>query len=158
MDEAAWLARRFDEHRPHLRRVAYRMLGSAGESDLAVEAAWLRLTADPQSRDNLRGWLTTVVGGVCLETLQERNRDADQGRPAPIDEHADGDRRAAPDCVGLALFVVLESLRPAERVAVVLHDMFAVPYDEIAAIVGGTPARAHALVCRARERVRGTTR
>lgn len=169
MAEPEWLADRFEQHRPHLRMVAFRMLGSARESDSAVQEAWLRLSGETQSDAvNVCAWLTTVVGGVCLDRLQGRRapRGAsnlgrhDVMRPLDpvvrIDEHHDrDDDRVPPDSVGLALFVVLESLTPAERVAFVLHDMFAVSYDEIAAIVGRTPAGAEELARRARNTVRG---
>ena len=162
MDERDWLGARFEEHRPHLRAVAYRMLGSLSEADDAVQEAWLRLSrSDASAVENLRGWLTTVVSRVCLDVLRARKarRDEPLGPhvPDPIVGH-----EASPehelllaDSVGLALLVVLETLEPAERLAFVLHDLFAVPFDEIATIVGRTPAAARQLASRARRRVQG---
>ena len=162
MEHPDWLATRFEETRPHLRRVAYRMLGSASEAEDAVQEAWLRLArADTAGVSNLGGWLTTVVARVCLDTLRAR-----RARPEePLDprglEPAAGGREGGPeqdavlaDSMGLALLVVLETLSPAERVAFVLHDLFDLPFDEIAPIVGRTPAAARQLASRARRRVR----
>jgi RNA polymerase sigma factor (sigma-70 family) len=163
MNEQDWLAERFEEHRTHLRAVAYRMLGSVSEADDAVQEAWLRLSgSEADEIENLGGWLTTVVGRVCLNMLRSRRTRAEQ----PIDEvHVpdpiisresglDPEQEALlADSVGLALFVVLESLDPAERLAFVLHDMFAVPFDEIAPMVGRSPAAARQLASRARRRV-----
>ena len=165
MDEHDWLAERFETHRSHLRAVAYRMLGSLSEAEDAVQEAWLRLSrSDASAVDNLGGWLTTVVGRVCLDMLRsraaKREESLDSRVPDPI---VTGDRAIDPeqevllaDSVGLALLVVLEALTPAERLAFVLHDMFAVPFDAIASIVDRTPAAAMQLASRARRRVRGS--
>ena len=165
MSEQAWPAPQFEEHRPHLRAVAYRMLGSVTEADDAVQEAWLRLDrAQPEGIDNLRGWLTTVVGRVCIDMLRaRRSRREDfvgEWLPEPVvgasAETDDPEQEVLlADSVGLALLVVLEMLSPAERLAFVLHDMFAVPFDEIAPIVGRTPQNARQLASRARRRVRG---
>ena len=164
MAERDWLAERFEEHRDHLRKVAYRMLGSASEADDAVQEAWLRLSrADTSGVQNLGGWLTTVVARVCLDMLRsERTRreeplDVPGAEPVPGSEGGrDPEREAVmAESVGLALLVVLENLAPAERLAFVLHDMFAVPFDEIATIVGRTPTAARQLASRARRRVQG---
>jgi RNA polymerase sigma factor (sigma-70 family) len=164
MNQSDWLATQFEEHRPHLRRVAYRMLGTVDESDDAVQEAWLRLSrADSMAIENLRGWLTTVVGRVCLDMLRARRArredSADAWLPEPIvslDDHADPEQEALlADSVGLALLVVLETLTPAERLAFVLHDMFGVPFEEIAAIVDRSPDATRQLASRARRRVRG---
>jgi RNA polymerase sigma factor (sigma-70 family) len=145
MDDHDWLAQRFEENRTHLRAVAYRMLGSLSEADDAVQEAWLRLSRSDTSRvENLGGWLTTVVGRVCLDMLRSRRsrRENPLGAhvPEPIVSRADGidpeHEALLSDSVGLALLVVLETLTPAERLAFVLHDMFAVPFEEIAPIVG----------------------
>ncbi|WP_433283087.1 sigma-70 family RNA polymerase sigma factor [Pseudonocardia xinjiangensis] len=167
MDEQDRLAQRFETHRGHLRAVAYRMLGSLGEADDAVQEAWLRLSrSDTGAVDNLAGWLTTVVARLCLDMLRSR---------AARREHPVGSRlpeRAEPfgtgvggtdpaheaqqaDAAGRALLVVLDRLAPAERVVVVLHDVFAVPFDEIAPIVARSPAAAKKLAGRARRKVRG---
>jgi RNA polymerase sigma-70 factor, ECF subfamily len=161
-----WLARRFEAHRAHLRSVAYRMLGSLTEADDAVQESWLRLSrSDTSDVANLGGWLTTVVSRVCLDMLRSRT----SRREEPLDEHlpdpiiepdtdADPERHALlADSVGIALLVVLETLNPAERLAFVLHDMFGVPFEEIAPIIDRTPASARQLASRARRRVRGTT-
>jgi len=154
----------FEESRPHLRAVAYRMLGSTSEAEDAVQEAWLRLNrADTGDVENLRGWLTTVVARVCLDMLRarksRREESLDVQRPERTAVHATGsdpERDAVlADSVGLALLVVLDTLEPAERLAFVLHDMFAVPFDEIASIVGRSPAAARQLASRARRRVRG---
>src|SRR5438067_6263896 len=164
MEERDLLAQQFEEHRPHLRAVAYRMLGSMMEADDAVQEAWLRLSAaDSSAVSNMGGWLTTVVGRVCLDLLRSRRsrREDYVGSwlPEPIvslDSETDPEQEAMiADSVGLALLVVLETLTPAERLAFVLHDMFAVPFDEIAPIVGRTPAAARQLASRGRRRVQG---
>jgi RNA polymerase sigma factor (sigma-70 family) len=164
MDE--WLAERFEEHRPHLRAVAYRMLGSLSEADEAVQEAWLRLSrSDPSGIENLGGWLTTVVARLCLNTLRarrsRREEPLDTRLPDPIVSRPDGvdpeHEALLADSVGLALLVVLETLTPAERLAFVLHDVFAVPFDEIAAVVDRSPAAARQLASRARRRVQGAT-
>jgi RNA polymerase sigma factor (sigma-70 family) len=169
MDEHNWLARRFEADRTHLRAVAYRMLGSLSEADDAVQEAWLRLSrSDTSGVQNLGGWLTTVVARVCLDMLRSRRsrREKPLGEPQvgvhvpdPIVSRADGldpeHEALLADSVGLALLVVLETLSPAERLAFVLHDMFAVPFGEIAPIVGRSPAASRQLASRARRRVRG---
>ena len=164
MAEQEWLAERFEEHRTHLRRVAYRMLGSLGEADDAVQEAWLRLSrSDTSGVENLGAWLTTVVGRVSLNMLRSRARRREEPIgvrvPEPIVDREDGTdpehEALLADSVGLALLVVLETLTPAERLAFVLHDMFAVPFDEIAPIVGRSPAAARQLASRARRRVQG---
>jgi RNA polymerase sigma factor (sigma-70 family) len=164
MDERAWLTERFEEHRTRLRAVAYRMLGSLSEADDAVQEAWLRLRrADTSSVENLAGWLTTVVARVCLNMLRTRESrredPLDVHMPDPIISHED---RVDPeqeallgDSVGLALLVVLHTLTPAERLAFVLHDMFAVPFEEIASMIERSPAAARQLASRARRRVQG---
>jgi len=159
------LAERFKAHRSHLRAVAYRMLGSLSEADDVVQQAWLRLSrSDTDGIDNLGGWLTTVVGRVCLDMLRSRKSrrqeplgahvpDAIAGRKDGTDpEH----EALLADSVGLALLVVLETLTPAERLAFVLHDLFAMPFDEIAPILGRSPAAARQLASRARRRVQGS--
>ncbi|TML07217.1 MAG: sigma-70 family RNA polymerase sigma factor, partial [Actinobacteria bacterium] len=162
MDEHDWLAERFEANRAHLRAVAYRMLGSLSEADDAVQESWLRLSrADTSDVENLGGWLTTVVARVCLNMLRSRTsrREEPLGvhMPDPIVSREDGidpeHQAMLADSVGLALLVVLELLDPAERLAFVLHDMFAVPFDEIAPIVGRSPAAARQLASRARRRV-----
>jgi RNA polymerase sigma factor (sigma-70 family) len=159
-----WLAQQFEQHRPHLRRIAYRMLGSLNDTDDAVQEAWLRLSrAETAAVDNLGGWLTTVVGRVCLDMLRRRNSSREDyvgsWLPEPIvtiDQSATPEEEALiADSVGLALLVVLETLNPSERLAFVLHDMFAVSFDEIAAIIGKSPAGARQLASRARRRIRG---
>jgi RNA polymerase sigma-70 factor, ECF subfamily len=164
MDERDWLAEGFEEHRAHLRAVAYRMLGSLGEADDAVQEAWLRLNrADTSNVENLGGWLTTVVARVSLNMLRSRKvrREEPLGvhMPEPIVDRADGTdpehEALLADSVGLALLVVLETLSPAERLAFVLHDMFAVSFDEIAPIVNRSPEAARQLASRARRRVQG---
>jgi RNA polymerase sigma-70 factor (ECF subfamily) len=164
VDEREFLAGRFEAHRTHLRAVAYRMLGSLSEADDAVQEAWLRLSrTDTSDVRNLGGWLTTVVGRVCLDMLRTRTSRREEPlearMPDPIVSRADGidpeQEALLADSVGLALLVVLESLGPAERLAFVLHDMFAVPFDEIAPLVGRSPAAAKQLASRARRRVRG---
>jgi RNA polymerase sigma-70 factor (ECF subfamily) len=164
VNDQDWLAEQFEEHRPHLRAVAYRMLGSLGETDDAVQEAWLRLSrSDAATVSNLGGWLTTVVSRVCLDLLRARRSRQEEyvgsWLPEPIvslDEHNDPEQEAIlADSLGLALLVVLETLTPAERLAFVLHDMFGVPFDEIAAIVERTPDATRQLASRGRRRVRG---
>ena len=164
MDERDWLAERFEGHRQHLQAVAYRMLGSVSDAEDAVQESWLRLSrADPGAVDNLGGWLTTVVGRVCLDMLRARRaRHEDyvgSWLPEPIvtiETEGDPEQEALlADSVGMALLVVLETLTPAERLAFVLHDMFGVPFEEIAGIVDRSPAAARQLASRGRRRVRG---
>jgi RNA polymerase sigma factor (sigma-70 family) len=160
-----WLAERFEEQRPHLRAVAYRMLGSLSEADDAVQEAWLRLSrSDTSEVENLGGWLTTVVGRVSLDMLRSRKSRREESLeethvPDPIISSADGtdpeQEALLADSVGLAMLVVLETLSPAERLAFVLHDMFGVSFDEIAPIVGRSPTAARQLASRARRRVQG---
>jgi RNA polymerase sigma-70 factor (ECF subfamily) len=165
MEKEKWLAGQFEAHRDHLQRVAHRMLGSTGEADDAVQEAWLRLSrSEAAGIENLGGWLTTVVARVCLDTLRSRKSRREEpleSEPEPIAGHdraADPEREAElADSVGLALLVVLEALAPVERVAFVLHDMFDLPFDEIAPIVGRSPTAARQLASRARRRVRGGT-
>jgi RNA polymerase sigma-70 factor (ECF subfamily) len=163
MDEHDFLAQRFEAHRTRLRSLAYRMLGSMSEADDAVQEAWLRVSrADADSIDNLGGWLTTVTARVCLNLLRSRGT----RREEPLDAHVpdpivsdelDPEREALlADSVGLALLVVFDTLTPAERLAFVLHDMFAVPFDEIAPILDRTPEAARQLASRARRRVQGS--
>jgi RNA polymerase sigma factor (sigma-70 family) len=164
MDERDWLADRFEEHRPRLRAVAYRMLGSLTDADDAVQDAWLRLTrAGTGEVENLGGWLTTIVARICLNMLRSRTT----RREEPLDAHLPDpvispegplqpeEEALLADSVGLALLVVLDSLAPAERLAFVLHDMFELPFEEIAPMVGRTPTAARQLASRARRRVRG---
>lgn len=162
--EADWLAQRFESHRPHLRTVAYRMLGTLPEAEDAVQEAWLRLNrSDVGEIDNLAGWLTTVIGRVCLNLLRSRSLRQEQSlevhTPDPIVSPVDGgnpeQEALLADSVGLALLVVLDSLSPAERVAFVLHDIFAVPFDQVAQVVEVAPASARQLASRARRRVEG---
>ncbi|MFD7256422.1 sigma-70 family RNA polymerase sigma factor [Streptomyces sp. NPDC059874] len=169
MSETELLARRFEEQRSHLRAVAYRMLGSLSEADDAVQEAWLKLSrSDVAAVENLGGWLTTVVGRVCLDMLRTRStrredplhdQDGQIRLPDPIVANADGldpeQEILLADSVGIALLVVLDTLGPAERLAFVLHDMFAVPFDEIAPVLGRTAATTRQLASRARRRVQG---
>jgi RNA polymerase sigma-70 factor (ECF subfamily) len=164
MDEHEWLAERFEEHRAHLRTVAHRMLGSQSEADDAVQEAWLRLSrSDTSDVQNLGGWLTTIVGRVCLDMLRSRQSRREELAGAQLPQPAGGREEAtAPehqallaDSVGLALLVVLDTLTPAERLAFVLHDMFDVPFEEIAPIIERSPAAARQLASRARRRIRG---
>jgi RNA polymerase sigma-70 factor (ECF subfamily) len=164
MEQQEWLARQFEEQRPHLRAVAYRMLGSLNEAEDAVQDAWFRLSrADTSEVENLRAWLTTVVARVALNMLRSRQtrreQPLDMHVPDPIIDPADGTdpehEALLADSVGLALLIVLETLTPAERLAFVLHDMFAVPFDDIAPIVDRSPEAARQLASRARRRVRG---
>jgi RNA polymerase sigma factor (sigma-70 family) len=166
MDEQNWLARQFDENRGHLRAVAYRMLGSSTEADDAVQESWMRLSRTGAiGVQNLGGWLTTIVARVCLDMLRVRKsrREVILGASA-FDQIASGssvnpeNEALLADSIGPALLVVLESLAPAERVAFVLHDMFAVPFDEVGPMVGRSSAAARQLASRARRRVRGAAR
>jgi RNA polymerase sigma factor (sigma-70 family) len=170
MDERGLLADRFEEYRPHLYAVAYRMLGSVTEAEDAVQEVWLRISpADPRSIEHMREWLTTIVSRVCLSILRSR-----RSRPEQLSGHvpdpvvsfgddvvscgaSDPEHEAlVADSVGLALLVVLDTLAPAERLAFVLHDMFAVPFDEIATVLDRSPAAARQLASRARRRVQGS--
>jgi RNA polymerase sigma factor (sigma-70 family) len=164
MDEREWLVEHFEEHRPHLRAVAYRMLGSLAEADEAVQDAWLRVSrAGTDGIENFRGWLTTIVARVCLNTLQARKVRPEDSvgvhLPDPIVMRAselDPEHEVLmADSVGLALQIVLDTLSPAERLAFVLHDMFDVPFDEIGPMVGRSAPAARQLASRARRRVRG---
>jgi RNA polymerase sigma factor (sigma-70 family) len=164
MNERESLAARFEEHRPHLRAVAYRMLGTLSEVDDAVQEAWLRLSrTDATGIDNLGGWLTTVVARVCLDLLRSRKSRAEESLTPHAPEPAAGatggsspeQEALLADSVGLALLVVLDRLAPAERLAFVMHDMFGVPFEEIAPIVGRSPIATRQLASRARRRVRG---
>jgi RNA polymerase sigma-70 factor (ECF subfamily) len=164
MNEDRLLAERFEENRPHLRAVAYRMLGSLSEADDAVQEAWLRLSrSGTDGVENLGGWLTTIVARVCLNMLRSRGSrredSLDAHVPDPVVSVGEPDpehEALLADSVGLALLVVLQTLTPAERLAFVLHDMFAVPFEDIAPIVERSPAAARQLASRARRRVRGT--
>jgi RNA polymerase sigma factor (sigma-70 family) len=162
--DQVWLAERFEANRPHLRGVAYRMLGSVSEADDALQEAWIRLSrTDTSDVENLRAWLTTVVGRVCLNMLRSRTTRRETSLethiPDPIvspEAGLDPEQEAVlGDSVGLALLVVLDSLAPAERVAFVLHDVFGVPFDDVAPIVGRTPTATRQLASRARRRVQG---
>src|SRR5579859_7547261 len=164
MDEHEWLAEEFEAYRAHLRAVAYRMLGSLNEADDAVQESWLRLSrSDTSGVENLGGWLTTVVARVCLDML--RSRESRREEPLDVDvsdsmvNRADGidpeHEALLADSVGLALLVVLDTLNPTERLAFVLHDIFAVPFDEIAPMIGRSPTAARQLASRARRRVQG---
>ncbi|HET8549881.1 MAG TPA: sigma-70 family RNA polymerase sigma factor [Bryobacteraceae bacterium] len=164
MNEHNWLAERFEENRDHLRAVAYRMLGSLSEADDAIQETWLRLSrSDAREIENLGGWLTTVVARVCLDMLRSRTSRREIALDGPGSEPtAKRERGIDPeqetllaDSIGLALLVVLDRLSPSERLAFVLHDMFAVPFEEIASIVGRSPAAARQLASRARRRVQG---
>jgi RNA polymerase sigma factor (sigma-70 family) len=169
MEDSARLVDQFETHRAHLRAVAYRMLGSTGEADDAVQEAWLRVSrSGTDGVENLGGWLTTIVSRVCLDMLRSRRsrreaplEEPDVRMPDPIvgrGDRIDPEQEALlGDSVGLALLVVLQSLSPAERLAFVLHDMFGVPFGEIGPIVGRSPTAARQLASRARRRVRGTT-
>lgn len=164
MHEREHLAEQFEQHRAHLRAVAYRMLGPSGEVDDAIQETWLRLgRADATSIENLGGWLTTVLARVCLDMLRARkSRREDSFSPEAPEPVASGTPGSSPeqeavlaDSVGVALLVVLDRLAPAERLAFVLHDIFGMPFEEIAAIVGRSPEAARQLASRARRRVRG---
>jgi RNA polymerase sigma factor (sigma-70 family) len=162
MDQSGWLVEQFEEHRRHLRAVAYRMLGSLGEADDALQEAWLRVRrADARDVENLGGWLTTLVARVCLNRLSwrrtRREEPIEVHVPDPIvsrEDSTDPEHQALlSDAVGLALMVVLETLSPAERLAFVLHDLFAVPFDQVAAVLQRSPVAARKLASRARQRV-----
>ena len=164
MDENEWLADRFEEHRAHLRAVAYRMLGSLTEADDAVQDTWLRLSRSGAGEvENLGGWLTTIVARVCLNMLRSRNLRREESLAVHVpDPVVSPDAELQPeeeallaDSVGLALLVVLDTLAPAERLAFVLHDLFKLPFEEIAPMVGRSPAAARQLASRARRRVKG---
>ena len=164
MTDEEWLAHRFEEHRPRLRSVAYRMLGSLTEADDALQDAWLRVSrAGADEVDNLGGWLTTIVARVCLNMLRSRNRRREElfgdHLPDPVvSPHGDvqpEEEALLADSVGLALLVVLDTLTPAERLAFVLHDMFELPFDEIAPMVGRSEEATRQLASRARRRVKG---
>jgi RNA polymerase sigma factor (sigma-70 family) len=164
MDENAWLADRFEEHRAHLRAVAYRMLGSLSDADDAVQDTWLRMSRSGADEiENLRGWLTTITARVCLNVLRSRRgrreESLDTRVPDPVispDAELQPEEEAQlADSVGLALQVVLDTLPPAERLAFVLHDMFELPFEEIAPMVGRSPAAARQLASRARRRIKG---
>jgi RNA polymerase sigma factor (sigma-70 family) len=166
MDDMLWLADRFEEHRPRLRSVAYRLLGSLTEAEGALQEAWTRTsTSDGRTIDNVGAWLITLVGRVCVDRLRARkSRSEELGGgwlPEPVVSTGDAvdpeQESLLADSVGLALLVVLETLEPAERLAFVLHDMFAVPYEQIAPIVDRTPAAARQLATQARRRLQGTT-
>ena len=159
-----WLADRFEENRSHLRGVAYRMLGSLDDAEDAVQEAWLRLSRQENGGiDNLGGWLTTVVARICVDMLRARRAKREELLEPHIPdfivthEKSPEDEALMADSVGLALLVVLDSLTPSERLAFVLHDMFAMPFEEIAPIVNRSPAAARQLASRARKRVRGAT-
>src|SRR5262249_9903237 len=161
MADSDWLAAAFEEHRDHLRAVAYRLLGSMSDADDAVQDTWLRLTsADTSEVSNLGGWLTTVVARVALNMLRARKHRrevpvGDSWPPAPGRPDDPADEAAVADSVGLALLVVLDTLTPAERLAFVLHDMFAMPFTEVAAVLGRSTEATRQLASRARRRVRG---
>lgn len=161
MTEEKILAEHFEANRTHLRGVAYRMLGSLSEADDAIQEAWLRLSrSDSEEIDNLRGWLTTVVARICLDMLRSRKSRREEPMGPDVPEPVAGPEATEQeallaDSVGLALLVVLQTLTPAERIAFVLHDMFDVPFDEVAPIVGRTPTAARQLASRARRRVQG---
>ena len=162
--QSEWLAERFEENRGHLRAVAYRMLGSASEADDAVQEAWLRLSRSNTSTiENLGGWLTTVVSRVCLDMLRSRTAKREEVLDTCAESIATSERQDDPeqetllaDSVGFALLIVLDRLDPAERLAFVLHDMFAISFDQIASILGRSPEAARQLASRARRRVQGT--
>jgi RNA polymerase sigma-70 factor (ECF subfamily) len=164
MDKNEWLAEQFETNRTHLQAVAYRMLGSLSEADDAIQESWLRLSrSDTSSIENLGGWLTTVVARICLDMLRSRNSRREESLEAAVSESIESREEGIDpeqevllaDSVGLALLVVLDTLPPAERLAFVLHDIFAVPFDEIAPLVDRSEAAARQLASRARRRVRG---
>src|SRR5215469_3266835 len=164
MNDDTWLADRFERHRPHLRAVAYRMLGSLTEADDAVQDTWLRLSRSGAAEvENLGGWLTTIVARVCLNMLRSRSHRREESLPIHLPDPAISaesefhpeEQAVLADSVGLALLVVLETLTPDERLTFVLHDMFELPLKEIAAMVGRTPAATKQLASRARRRVSG---
>lgn len=166
MNDVPLLAEHFEAHRSHLRSVAYRMLGSTAEADDAVQESWIRLSkAGTEEVENLGGWMTTIVARVCLDVLRSRRsrreHSLDETRidsPSSQADSFDPEHQAVmADSVGLAMLVVLETLQPTERLAFVLHDMFSVPFEEIAPIVGRTPAATRQIASRARRRVQGTT-
>ena len=165
VEERDWLAGRFEENRDHLRAVAYRLLGSISEADDAVQEAWLRLSrSDTAVIENLGGWLTTVVARICLDMLRSRASRREESLGDLTESIARNETGTNPeqeallaDSVGLALLVVLNRLAPAERLAFVLHDMFAVPFEELASIVGRSPSAARQLASRARRRIQGKT-
>jgi RNA polymerase sigma-70 factor (ECF subfamily) len=167
MNETDWRASQFEQNRSHLRAVAFRMLGSLSEADDAVQEAWLKFSrSDANGVENLGGWLTTVVARVCLDMLRARNARREDALEEQVPEPTPHQDTAKPpldpeqetmlaESVGLALLVVLETLAPAERIAFVLHDLFAVPFEEIAALLGRSPAATRQLASRARRRVQG---
>ncbi|MFF8727934.1 sigma-70 family RNA polymerase sigma factor [Streptomyces sp. NPDC015171] len=160
MTDNDFLAERFEAYRGHLRAVAFRMLGSAAEAEDAVQESWFRLSrSGAREVENLGGWLTTVVGRVCLDMLRSRRsrgeEPLDTWRPAPSADPDPAQDALLADSVGLALLVVLDTLSPAERLALVLHDLFGVPFEEVGGVLGRTPAAARQLASRARRRVRG---
>jgi RNA polymerase sigma factor (sigma-70 family) len=164
MDRNDWLVERFDAHRPHLRAVAYRMLGSLGDADNAVEEAWLSISrADTSRVENLGGWLTTVVTRACLDIRRSRRSPREELVDVPMPDPSvrpenwidPRDDAVLADSVGLALLVVLGTLTPAERLAFVLHDVFALPFDQMAPMLGRSPTATRRLASRARRRVRG---
>jgi len=164
MSEHDWLTKKFEQQRPRLRAVAYRMLGSTSEADDAIQDTWLRVSnADTADVDNLGAWLTTILARVCLNTLRSRTQRKEESleytMPDPILDRDDGgnpeQQALLADSVGIALLVVLETLSPAERLAFVLHDLFAVPFDEIGGMIERSPDAARQLASRARRRVRG---
>jgi RNA polymerase sigma-70 factor (ECF subfamily) len=165
MNDRDWLDDRFEQHRARLRSVAFRILGSTSDADDAVQEAWIRLhRADASSVDNLGGWLTTVVSRVCLDMLRARSVRPEPAEPQQTDLQAQPAAEADPeyeamlsDSVGLALLVVMDTLSPAERLAFVLHDMFGVPFDEIADVLGASTTAARQHASRARRRVQGGT-
>jgi len=159
MDEQQWLAEQFEQQRGRLRGVAYRMLGSLAEAEDAVQQSWLKLSrSDAKGIENLAGWLTTVVARVCLDMLRSReSRREEPLESQPVKSaHNPEDEALLADSVGLAMLVVLETLEPAERLAFVLHDMFGMPFDDVARIVDRSPAAARQLASRARRRVQGS--
>lgn len=163
MHEQDWLAAQFDTHRDHLRGVAYRLLGSATEADDAVQEVWLRISrADASDVENLGGWLTTIVSRVCLDMLRSRQSRREESLDVVAsvrDPRGDPEHETLlADSVGVALLVVLDTLAPVERTTFVLHDMFGLPFDEIARLVGRTPAATRQIASRARRRVRGPSR
>ena len=167
MDEHEWLAEQFEANRTHLQAVAYRMLGSLPEADDAVQESWLRLSrSDMSGIENLGGWLTTVVARICLDMLRQRHLRREESLEAVVSESSESREEGIDpeqevllaDSVGLALLVVLDTLPPAERLAFVLHDIFAVPFDEIAPIVERSETATRQLASRARRRVRGGSR
>lgn len=167
MDDSEWLVQRFENHRPHLRAVAYRMLGSLSDAEDAVQDTWVRVQrAGPDEVENLRGWLTTIVARVCLNMLRARGNRAEESLEACVPDpivSTEGalrpeDEALLADSVGLALQVVIDTLSPAERLAFVLHDMFDLPFDEIGPMIGRTPQATRQLASRARRRLKGADR